>query len=89
MTEDADEPASSGPKHRKPSSAGQTLRQVRDSINSSFSKVTDSFGKRGAEAADSDSSAGTSSDSDSGSRSDSGSGNDSSSGSDSGSGNDD
>ena len=93
VTEDADEPASSGPKHRKPSSAGQTLRQVRDSINSSFSKVTDSFGKRGAEAADSDSSAGTSSDSDSGSRSDSGSGNDSgndsSSGSDSGSGNDD
>ncbi len=93
VTEDVDEPAASGPKHRKPSSAGQTLRQVRDSISSSFSKVTDSFGKRDAEAGDSDSSAGTSSDSDAGSGKDSGSRSDSASGknsgSDSGSGKDD
>ncbi|WP_374159734.1 hypothetical protein ACEWX3_14050 [Mycobacterium sp. G7A2] len=85
VTEDADEPASTGPKHRKPSSAGQTLRQVRDSISSSFSKVTDSFGKRDAEAGDSDSSAGKSSDGDAGSGKDSGSRRDSGSGSDSGS----
>lgn len=61
-TDEADEPASTGPKHRKPSAASETVRQVRDSINSTISRVTDSF-KKGS--ADSDESSDSSSDSDS------------------------
>ena len=73
VTEDvteADEPASKGPKHRKPSGTSQTVRQVRDNISSTISKVTDSFRKGGTTSADSDDS---SSDSDSSSESGSGS----------------
>ena len=66
--EEADKPVSKGPKHRKPSAANQTVRQVRDNINSAISKVTDSFKKGGNSSADSDDSAsGSDGDSDSGS----------------------
>lgn len=39
------EEAPTGPKHRKPSATSETLKNVRDSINSTFSKITDGFKK--------------------------------------------
>lgn len=38
-------PASSGPKHRKPTATSETLKNVRESINSTISKVTDGLKK--------------------------------------------
>jgi hypothetical protein len=39
------EEAPAGPKHRKPSATSETLKNVRDSINSTFSKLTDGLKK--------------------------------------------
>ena len=38
--------AASGPKHRKPSTAGETVKQVRDSINATVTKLTGSLTKK-------------------------------------------
>lgn len=38
--------ATSGPKHRKPTATSTAIKQVRDSINSTVSKVTDSLSKK-------------------------------------------
>ncbi|KRE30104.1 hypothetical protein ASG82_25300 [Mycobacterium sp. Soil538] len=71
--------ASKGPKHRKPTATSETVKQMRESINASVSKLSDSFKKKPAttssDAADS-SSAKKSSASESGAKksSDSGSG---------------
>ncbi|MEH3139911.1 MAG: hypothetical protein PGN37_06935 [Mycobacterium kyogaense] len=54
----------SGPKHRKPTATSTAIKQVRDSINASVSKVTDSLSKKPASSDSSSSkSAGKSSDS--------------------------
>ena len=37
--------AATGPKHRKPTTTGEAFKNVRDSLNSTISKVTDSFKK--------------------------------------------
>ncbi|MGB2919720.1 MAG: hypothetical protein WA944_14520 [Mycobacterium sp.] len=59
-----EEPAKTGPKHRKPSAASGTVKQVRSSISSTISKVTDGFKKPGSRVGQSDdSSAGKDSDS--------------------------
>ena len=43
----ADSPSTtSGPKHRKPTATSTAIKQVRDSINASVSKVSDSFSKK-------------------------------------------
>ncbi|ANI40263.1 hypothetical protein MYVA_3114 [Mycolicibacterium vaccae 95051] len=50
VTEDAAEEVSdepTGPKHRKPSSTSQTVKNVRESINSTISKLTGGFKKQG------------------------------------------
>lgn len=39
------EPVKTGPKHRKPTPLSDTVKHVQDSINSSISKLTDSFKK--------------------------------------------
>ncbi len=41
----ADKDAPTGPKHRKPTATSTAVKNVRDSINSTVSKVTDSFKK--------------------------------------------
>ncbi len=74
---DDDAGASKGPKHRKPTATSDAVKQVRDSINASVTKVTDSFKKKPATSETADSaSAKKSSDADSGAKktSDSGSG---------------
>ncbi|KMO75353.1 hypothetical protein [Mycolicibacterium chlorophenolicum] len=38
--------ASKGPKHRKPTATSEAVKQVRDSINASVSKLSDSFKKK-------------------------------------------
>lgn len=60
--------ASKGPKHRKPTATSEAVKQVRDSINASVTKVTDSFKKKPATSSDAagSTSAKKSSDSDSG-----------------------
>ncbi|WP_370331479.1 hypothetical protein [Mycolicibacterium hippocampi] len=66
-----EEPAKTGPRHRKPSAASETVKQVRSSISSTISKVTDGFKKPGSRVGQSDdSSAGKNSDSASDSDSD-------------------
>lgn len=51
---EAEESTKTGPKHRKPSAASETVKQVRSSISSTISKVTDGFKKPGSKAGQSD-----------------------------------
>jgi hypothetical protein len=65
------EPVKTGPKHRKPTPLSDTVKHVQDSINSSISKLTDSFKKpKSGESADSSTTKSSESGSDSGSSED-------------------
>lgn len=52
-TEEAPAPVTTGPKHRKPSAVGETVKQVQDSINTSISKLTSGFKKPASKTGDS------------------------------------